>query len=78
MCQIAALKLSPIVGHFRLSIDLRRKDKRRRDLDNYQAGPMDLLQKSGLIQDDCLCDELIARWVTTGPDCKITVEKIDG
>lgn len=74
---IAINKLTPILGNYRLTIEATRPDKRKRDIDNFIKAVSDLLQTNGIIEDDCLCEEVIAKWVKSGPPMLITVEKID-
>lgn len=70
-------KHSPILGQYRLTIEAVRPDKRRRDIDNLIKAVSDVLQDTGLIEDDCLCCEVTARWVKEGPEMQIIVEKVD-
>ena len=53
----------PIIGPVSIGIDVRRKDRRKRDLDNLAKGVIDLLVKMGVIADDRQVDELHMRWV---------------
>src|SRR6187549_592525 len=56
----------PLHGLYKLSIQAVRPDKRRRDLDNIIKPTSDLLQYTKLVDDDCHCELISARWVTTG------------
>ncbi len=51
----------PIKGRLRVVITLNEKDKRSRDLDNYNKSAMDACTKNGLWEDDSQIDELIIR-----------------
>ncbi len=51
----------PIKGRLRVVITLNEKDKRSRDLDNYNKSAMDVCTKNGLWEDDSQIDELIIR-----------------
>jgi Holliday junction resolvase RusA-like endonuclease len=67
----------PIMGHYQLTIEAVRPDKRRRDIDNLIKAVSDVLQDTGLIEDDSLCQEVTAKWVKEGPEMRVIVEKID-
>jgi crossover junction endodeoxyribonuclease RusA len=67
----------PILGMYRLVIEAKRPDKRRRDIDNIIKSVSDVLESTGLIENDCLCQEVTARWVQDGPEMRVIVEKID-
>ncbi len=64
-----------IVGPYKLSIDAVRPDKRKRDLDNLFKATSDLLVDIGVIGDDCHCEMISARWVTTGEGMTVRVER---
>ena len=63
-----------VPGAVKVAYEFRRPDKRRRDLGNLEKAATDLLVKHGVIEDDCLIEELTLRWV---PDllceCRVTV-----
>ena len=65
-----------ITGPYKLSIQLVRPDRRRRDLDNRIKAINDLLQSVGVIEDDSDCEFISARWVTYGEPCTVSVEKV--
>lgn len=67
----------PILGQYKLLIEAVRPDKRRRDIDNLIKAVSDILEDTGLIENDSKCVEVIARWVDSGPPMLVTVEKID-
>jgi crossover junction endodeoxyribonuclease RusA len=60
----------------RLFIRLGRPDKRIRDLDNYLKGPIDLIVKHGILDDDSQIEEIRACWAKDVIGCEITVEEI--
>ncbi len=64
-----------IVGPYKLSIDAVRPDKRKRDLDNLFKATSDLLVEIGVIGDDCQCEMISARWVTTGEGMTVRISK---
>ena len=64
----------PILGHYRLVINVKRPDKRRRDIDNLIKAVSDILEGAGLIEGDHLCQEVTARWVTFGPAMEVILE----
>jgi crossover junction endodeoxyribonuclease RusA len=53
-------------GPYHLTIQAVRPDRKRRDLDNIIKPISDLLVKIGAVDDDCHCEMLSARWVTSG------------
>ena len=63
-----------IKGPYALSIQARRPDSRKRDIDNLIKPISDLLATVGVIEDDCDCDLVTARWVTTGEGVRVRVE----
>jgi crossover junction endodeoxyribonuclease RusA len=75
--EIFSLRLTPILGSYRLQIDATRPDKRKRDIDNIIKAVSDVLQHTGIIENDHLCLEVMARWVKDGPPILISVEKIE-
>lgn len=69
-----AQKPKPVIGAYKLTIQARRPDKRRRDLDNLIKPVSDLLADIGVIADDCHCEMITARWVTSGKPFTVRVE----
>jgi len=51
----------PIQNRLQVVIVLNERDKRRRDIDNYQKSVMDACTKCGIWDDDSQVDELIIR-----------------
>jgi crossover junction endodeoxyribonuclease RusA len=67
-------KPAAINGPYHLSLRMVRPDKRRRDLDNLIKPTSDLLVCIGVIEDDCHCEMLTARWVTAGEGLYVRVQ----
>lgn len=74
---IRAQKPNKIKGGYRLIIEAVKPDKRKRDIGNLEKGISDLLQATGIVENDCLCNELISRWVTSGPEMRLLLEPYD-
>jgi len=66
----------PVLGPYRLLIEAVRPDKRRRDIDNLIKAVSDVLETTGIIENDCLCEEVTARWVNDGPEMLVTIEEL--
>jgi crossover junction endodeoxyribonuclease RusA len=66
-----------IEGPYEIDITLGRKDKRRRDLGNYEKSVSDLLVACGVVEDDCLAQRVTLAW---GPvdGCKVVVKPSAG
>ncbi|MGI9297070.1 MAG: RusA family crossover junction endodeoxyribonuclease [Gammaproteobacteria bacterium] len=60
--EIKTQKPPKIEGPFSLDIIVDRPDKRKRDISNLIKAIEDTLQDVGVIEDDCLCQELTIRW----------------
>ena len=71
-------KPAPILGPFKLLIEMKRPDARRRDATNLIKAPEDMLVDLGLIRDDCDAEEVTARWVKEdlGGMIRLTVEAV--
>lgn len=54
-------------GRFHVSIVCSPPDKRRRDLDGLAKAPLDLLVKTGVIEDDSLARSLSLFWDSSEP-----------
>lgn len=68
-------KPANVKGPYRLSVQIARPDKRRRDLDNVAFKAVnDLLVSQGVVEDDSLCEMLSARWVTVGEGACVRIE----
>lgn len=63
-----------IKGEYEITITAVKPDKRRRDLGNLEKAVSDLLQKTGVIEDDYLCQRIQISWAKTGPECLITLK----
>ena len=65
----------PFLGPYKLTVQLARPDRRKRDLDNIAFKAInDLLVKLGIVQDDSMCEMLSARWVSEGDGVYVRVE----
>jgi crossover junction endodeoxyribonuclease RusA len=65
-----------ISGQYKLTIEAVRPDKRKRDIGNLEKAINDALVHSGIVDDDHLCEWIVAKWVPEGPPCLITLEAI--
>ena len=63
-----------IVGPYALSLQAKRPDKRRRDLDNLIKPVSDALTQAGVIADDCWAEMISMRWVTQGDGVHVRVQ----
>jgi crossover junction endodeoxyribonuclease RusA len=66
----------PVDTPYKLTIEAKRPDKRRRDLGNLEKAVSDILVSSKVLADDYLCEWLEIRWVAEGPECAILIEPI--
>ena len=64
-----------ISGPYKITITAARPDHRRRDIDNTIKSVSDLLQSVGVIRDDCDCEMVTARWVTSGDGVAVRIEQ---
>jgi crossover junction endodeoxyribonuclease RusA len=64
-----------IKGPFKISIHASRPDKRRRDIDNLIKPTLDLVESLRIVENDSDCEQVSARWVTTGAGVTIIVEQ---
>jgi len=67
-------RVGGIRGPYKISIQAARPDKRQRDLDNILKPTSDLLQHVGIIENDHMCEMLVARWVTSGEGVTVIIE----
>jgi Holliday junction resolvase RusA-like endonuclease len=65
-----------VSGTYKLTIHAVRPDKRKRDLGNLEKAVSDILVSQNIVEDDSLCEWIEARWVASGPECKITIEAL--
>ena len=65
-----------VTGPYHLSITAVRPDKRKRDIDNIIKPLSDALQRAGIIENDCYCEFVSARWVTSGDGVAIRIEPV--
>lgn len=63
-----------IAGPYKLTIQAKRPDKRRRDIDNLIKPTSDLLVSIGAVADDSDCEMVSARWVTQGEGLYVRLE----
>ena len=70
-------RIKLITGKYQLLIRAVRPDKRRRDIDNLIKPISDLLQHTGIIEDDCLCETITCSWVPSGPPLCVTVTPLE-
>ena len=71
---VKAQRPGQVSGPFKISLNAVRPDNRRRDLSNLLKATEDLLQAVGIIEDDCLAEMIIMRWVTTGDGICVRIE----
>lgn len=71
--QVIAQKAGGIAGPYTLSIQAKRPDKRRRDIDNLIKPISDLLVSVGAVADDTHCEMVSARWVTSGEGVTVRI-----
>ena len=64
-----------IIGAYGLEILVKRKDRRRRDIDNFIKPISDLLVSAGVVEDDSLCDVVTAMWDGQGSSITIILIK---
>lgn len=68
-------KPGKIDGAYKLTVQLVRPDRRKRDLDNFSFKAInDLLVQQGVVDDDSQCEMLSSRWVTVGTGVMVRVE----
>lgn len=78
MWQIAGQsKGKKIEGPYKLTILAVRPDKRKRDLGNLEKAISDILVSQKIVEDDYLCEWIVARWVESGPECRVIIERIE-
>ena len=65
-----------ITGPYKLTLEVVRPDKRKRDLDNLLKASSDCLVEAGII-DDSQCEHIEAKWVKNEHPCTITIEPIN-
>lgn len=67
-----------IGGPYAVQIDLRRPDKRKRDLDNIIKVLLDLLKNLHVTDDDSECQSIEAKWVERGQGVRVAVRPWGG
>lgn len=64
--------------HYRLSICLKRPDRRRRDIGNYEKCVSDLLVAHGVVKDDCGSQTITLTWdANLNADCVVIVQQAE-
>ena len=67
----------PVPGKVAVAYEFRRPDGRRRDVGNLEKATTDLLVSAGVIEDDCLIEELTLRWAYDVPwEVRATVSPV--
>jgi crossover junction endodeoxyribonuclease RusA len=66
-----------VEGHYHIHFKIQRKDKRRRDLDNLLKPLHDLIVAAGLVDDDSLCDRIVAEWDGVGQNITIEITGVN-
>lgn len=63
-----------VEGPFKLDITITRPDKRRRDISNLIKALEDALVEFGVVEDDCLCEQITIGWrdKRDGPVIEVT------
>jgi crossover junction endodeoxyribonuclease RusA len=65
-----------ILEPYKLTLEVVRPDKRKRDLDNLLKAVSDCLVSVGII-DDSKCEHIEARWVHNEHPCTVTIERME-
>lgn len=64
-----------VPGKVSVHIEVKRPDKRKRDIDNLAKGILDFLTLQNIIDDDCNVEKLTIEWIYDGPDgATVTIE----
>lgn len=65
-------------GPYSLAICLRKPDRRRRDLGNYEKVVSDLLVAHGVVKDDSMCERITLQWSETIlAECVVIVQQAE-
>jgi crossover junction endodeoxyribonuclease RusA len=72
----AQVRTRKIKGEYKLTVHVVRPDKRHRDLDNIIKALSDILESSGVIENDKLCQHLEMKWVKDGPPCRVIIQEL--
>ena len=65
-------RAKPVIGYYMLEIHARRQQKRR-DIDNLIKATSDLLVEMQIVEDDSKCEQVICKWVASGPPMRVKV-----
>jgi crossover junction endodeoxyribonuclease RusA len=65
-------------GSYSLSVALRKPDKRRRDLGNYEKCLSDFLVAHGIVKDDSFCERISLQWdAGLTADCVVIIQPFE-
>lgn len=73
----AQARAKKIKGEYKLTVHMVKPDKRHRDLDNAIKALSDILESSGVIENDKLCQHLEMKWVKDGPPCRVIIQEMN-
>lgn len=71
--EIRRQRAKPIKGRYRLHLEALKSDNRRRDVGNLIKATEDLLVAMQIVEDDSLCDQVLCKWVASGPQLRVIV-----
>jgi len=74
--EIKAQKPGHIRGNYFLRVDVERKDRRRRDIDNLIKSVSDALVQNGVVTDDSLAERITIGWSDKVSGCRVTVREL--
>jgi Holliday junction resolvase RusA-like endonuclease len=63
-------------GDYAIRITLERKDRKRRDADNFVKAVSDLLVTHGVIEDDSFAEMVTIRWSPKVSGCRVVVRSV--
>jgi len=69
-------KNAKILGPYKLTLLVVAPDKRHRDIDNLFKAINDILQLTGVVENDKFCHWIEGRWVKNGNPCTVIIEGI--
>ena len=74
--QLKGQRPGRISGDYILVIQLERRDRRKRDADNFIKAVSDLLVSHGVIEDDALAQSVTAIWSDNIKGCRVVVTPV--